>query len=224
MVFVFDLDHTLLDTEKLLRSYVRDALRPYGVSWQIFKKALSKDKRLRSRRGCATPRTIFSSLSSITKRTYPISLQRQLLKYFRIHAHNFFYPDVFRILPTLHGKKILLTKGNRVIQASKLQHASVRSLFDRIQVTPHVKAGRLKRIVATFPPGERIIFIDDWHEEHKAALKVMPQLTSAHMIRRGRDRKRVAHRRCFMVQNLKQLKSLVISMSLPEYADKKHRN
>ncbi len=207
MIFVFDLDHTLLDTGKLRRAYARDILQPLGVTRPLFQKALSIDRSRRTVRRPTTPRSIFRALSEVTGTSYTPQDEKRFLRYWRDNAHRFYYADVFRILPALPGRKFLFTKGSRAIQKTKLLHRKFRSLFGRISIMSRPKVVELRRLAKRFP-GEQIIFVDDRHDEHEMALKAIPGLVSVHMVRRGHTRQPVAHRRCFMVQNLIQLKRL----------------
>ena len=222
MVFIFDLDHTLLDTTKLMRAYVRDVLRPLGVTWPVFHEALMRDHDRRTLRKPTTPRSIFRALSELTGKTHAPQVEEKFLQYVRGNAHTFFYPDVFHVLPALEGKKILLTKGSRAIQQAKVEHKSVKSLFNHVYVTPHLKAGMLKKIAAR-ARDEKLIFVDDWHKEHRAALQVIPGLVSVHIVRKGSEREPFAHPRCFVVQNLQQLKRITPLLIVSRHAKRKHR-
>lgn len=214
MVFIFDLDRTLLNHRELLRAYVRDMLGAYGVTWPKFEKELRKDYARRPGYLHTTPRSILSVARRTTRGAFPKNAERQLLRYYKKHAPRFYYPDVFRVIPALPGKKILLTRGSRVLQGAKMKNRAVRALFDAMYVTPRRKSEWLRRLVGKTRE-ERYVFVDDWHKERSAALRAIPHLIGVHLKRRAQllrpaqKRQPFAHPRCFVVQNLLQLKRLM---------------
>lgn len=203
MVFVFDLDHTLLDTEKLWRSFMNSVLRPYRINWVEFERA----RELTRKKGPVTPRNIFRTLFLVTKKKFGKSIEEQSLNYVRRNAHYFYYPDVFRVIPKLPGGKILITRGDKMLQGSKVCRKSFRRLFDRIYITSNLKAGTLRRVAAR-NKGQLLVFVDDRPEEHKAALR-LPSVLSIHLLRSNTSHKPLVHSRCFVVKNLEQLRRLL---------------
>lgn len=202
-LWIFDLDHTLLDTNRLLKACVAGSLSAYGISWQLFERALALDRKKRE----TGAGNIFESLAELVPVLNKREAQKKFVEWISENCRDFLYPDVFEIIPRLEGDKILLTRGARSIQEAKISNRDFRNLFSRTIITNQMKVIALKALAKEFG-GRRMVLADDSEREHAAALDAFPELVSVWIRREGASERLFAHHRCFVVQNMYQLEKI----------------
>lgn len=135
MIFIFDLDYTLLDTEKFKLELSSDLnFQERGLDYNNFFEAVKNDDGLR-------------------KET-EIFLEK---------IDNFLFPDIEGILLKLKQaghQLILLSYGDKVFQPMKLEQLELGNLFDLVLATSGAKGLELKELRKDFG-NDKVIIVND---------------------------------------------------------------
>lgn len=170
MIYVFDLDNTLLDSIKLKKSLA--AIMHFSEN--EFK--ISRDKYFAGKNNLYSPLQHVKILYE--KREISLKQRKKFLEDIKKMAANvdtFIFPEVKKILKSLSGRNndlVLLTHGDLSWQRLKLKHMSIKKFFNKIIITDKDKIKKLRFLKNI---NEKIVVINDNVKENLLIKKYLPQ-------------------------------------------------
>jgi FMN phosphatase YigB (HAD superfamily) len=171
MIFVFDLDHTLLNAEKFklaLSRIFKMSRQEFRVSYyQLFGK----------RRDLYNP---YIHLQLLTKAgmidAELVTTCKQKIDKTLMRLDDFLEPTAENLLIKLKRHKhilILISHGNISWQREKIKHLKLKKYFTRIIITNKNKVDSFKFLRNS---REEILIVNDNAQENRAALKLLPNV------------------------------------------------
>ena len=162
MTVYVDFDRTLFDCDRFLDDFY-SLIMKYNINRNSFKECQN-----RSRRCGFNPYTILSDLEQ--KTNFDKSIYHDIDKLIS-NTSNYLYPDAIpflKYLKELDYKVVILTKGNKEYQKSKIANANIDKYYDKIIVTMRHKGFLFLNYVQG-------IFIDDNPSEINSLMKRRPK-------------------------------------------------
>jgi len=182
MIFIIDLDHTLLNTSRLKKEMAK-SIKKFGIKEKLWKETyqttVKKVKKAFDYNVKLHSQLIFQ------KTGIKASLIEKEFKSVLKKCYKFLYPDTKPFLKYLKNKKvkiILLTLGNINWQKEKIKNLNLQKYFNKIIFTYWHK--RFLKLNLDEPP-ENWIFINDNLKEIKELKDNFPQSLFLRIKRKG---------------------------------------
>lgn len=163
MTIVLDIDHTLVNAEKLKRALARDA-RACGITPRRFWEAY----RVVRKSGAFSPEAVAAQLGS------DVAMRRRLcVRWWATlnSAQKFFYADVPAFLRWARDVRhaiVFYTYGNPRVQRAKVR--ALRAFAPRARAVITADAAKRDDLRSVLPHGERWVWVDDADVRLHAAL------------------------------------------------------
>jgi len=184
MLIVFDLDHTLFNTDFLKRDFCDVFSRcgvPEDTFWQTFHQSYDMNPSEPGTYAIEKHLTIVPSLTSKKK----TEIHEALVNTVMSRGVQYLYPEVLAVLAELKQNHdlYLVTKGNDSFQKLKISATNIGHLFKEIFIVSQTKEQVLKKITA----GKgRVINVNDRHDELSSVRNAFANVYSV-LIRRQRN-------------------------------------
>ena len=170
MIVIFDLDHTLMNSEK----FKGQLPKIFGLSKQNFLR--SKEKYFIERQDLYSPlkhAELLYDSQEINKKQ--LTFIKKSLKLLGKDANSYLFSDADLILKNLHREKnylLLLSHGDCKWQQLKIKGLHIRKYFDRIIITDKKKIAALKFLKNK---RDNILIINDNALENKEMIEFLGQ-------------------------------------------------
>lgn len=169
MIFIFDLDDTLIDNIKLKIALAKIFRFSYSEFTASRKKYFAKDNDLYSPFEHVKMLYKEGEISARQKENYLIGINKLTKK-----INIFLFPESIRLLKNLRKRNenlILLTHGNVKWQKCKLENLSIKRFFNKIIVANKDKT----KVLKFFKKKDEIVFINDNAKENLAIKRLLPK-------------------------------------------------
>ena len=201
-MIIFDLDHTLFNTDILKKDFKRVFLS-HGFSekdfLETFKKAYDIEPKTK---GCYSIDKHLSILSQFDRKQKEL-IKDQLLKIMARRGTGYLYRDTIPLLKKLRTagvSMVLVTKGNSTFQKLKLSVAKLDSYFREIHIIPDDKVHIIKKFYKN-----KTININDRKDELQQSKKAFPNLVCILVERNNKKNKQQRMGGVITVSNLGQV-------------------
>ena len=170
MTIIFDLDHTLLDTEKF-KDILGLSLKDSGVTSDQFWKAF-EDTNKETRNVDFDPDKLIEQLRPVIN----CSREEAIAKIYSVieNIQNFLFPDALKVLEQLKNnghRLVLFTHGNIDWQKKKVKQLGLEIMFEKLLFTNEEKEKMVTELELLKKP---VVMINDNGKEMDEFQKVFP--------------------------------------------------
>lgn len=170
---IFDFDDTLFDTKKLKGDIFKE-IASHGVNRTLIKKTYKE---------CRSAYCLSKHTQILKKHDLliPKSIHKKVAGY---NFKSYLFPGIINDLEKLSKKNylILLTKGDKKFQKTKIEGTNISKYFKEVHVTQKNKEEFFKKTKYPHP----IYFINDKESENKIIKKLFPKIIVDKKIRENK--------------------------------------